>query len=60
VFILKRTVDDGYEQTRDIKAQFQPIFRVALNSDASVVATVCCIEDIVTLWDVKQGLHVPT
>ncbi len=48
-----RTVTENYEQIHVIQAQ--QIESVALNKDASVLASVSYWEGKVNVWDVKQG-----
>jgi WD40 repeat protein len=57
LFIVKSN-NGPFELIRTIGAHLFQIVSVALNSRASVSATVCHQEDSVKLWDVKQGISI--
>ncbi len=55
VHVLMRTIDGGYAPIYAIHAHIKQIDSLALNNNASILATVCCSEGEVKLWDVIQG-----
>jgi WD40 repeat protein len=58
LYILKRDADGEYQLIYTIQAHDKQIVSVALNNDASSLATVCRDEGKVKLWDVSQGVYI--
>ncbi len=57
VYILKRNTDGDCELMHTIQAHSTQIYSVALNKDASMLATVCPNQGTVKLLDVNKGVY---
>ncbi len=58
MYILKRGTDGDCVLLRTIQAYGKEIDSLALNNNASILATVCCSGDKVKLWEPNTGLFV--
>jgi WD40 repeat protein len=57
VYILKRNTAGDYELIHTIQAHSTQIYSVALNKEASMLATACPNQGTVKLWDVTKGVY---